>query len=288
MLLSKIGLKPHFPKFTKHISILGTLQPSSGSTKTFKRLGRGPSSNKGKTSGRGQKGQKARSSVKPWFEGGQTPIYKLFPKLGFKNVHARPLIPINLERIIWFHRKGRLNLDEGEVLTMRKMKDAGVITGSIKNGVKILAKGQFDMEVPLKIEASAASEKAIRAIEKAGGSFVAKYFTDLSLKAHLNPGYFLEKRGRLPLPPRPIKRRDIRFYSDPEKRGYLVVENDPFYQKLQEAKSSGIKNISKNRVKKSELEKQLDKLDPSTTNVVYETKSDILTFDQFEQQTGSQ
>ena len=287
MLFANIGIKQLFPKYVRPISVLGTLKPSPGSTQGFKRLGRGPSSNKGKTSGRGQKGQKARSSVKPWFEGGQTPIYKLFPKLGFKNVHKRPLVPINLERIMWFHRKGRLTLDEGEVLTMKKMKDLGIITGSVDHGVKILAKGQFDMNIPLKIEASAASKKAIRAIENAGGSFVARYFTDFSLKAHFKPGYFLGKRGRIPLPPRPIKRRDIRFYSDPEKRGYLIVENDPFYQTLQEAKKNGMGNVRVTREKKCELEKQLEKLEPSKSNVVFDNNSQLLTMEQFEKQVNA-
>lgn len=284
MLVSNIGLKIKFPRFVKPISVLGTLQPSAGSTKNFKRLGRGPSSNKGKTSGRGQKGQKARSSVKPWFEGGQTPIYKLFPKLGFKNVHAKPLIPLNLDRILWFHKNNRLDLGEGEILTMKKMRDIGMITGNIKNGVKILAKGQFNMKIPLKIEASAASTKAIKAIEDAGGSFVARYFTKLSLKAHFNPEWFLRKRGRIPLPPRPIKRKDIEYYSKPEKRGYLIVENDPFYQKILDAKKSGLNNISKTREKKGELEKQLDNLNPDTAKVVFKHDSSILTLEQFKEQ----
>ena len=287
MLLTKMGIRTTFPKFCKPISVMGTLKPSPGSTHNFKRLGRGPSSNKGKTSGRGQKGQKARGSVKPYFEGGQTPIYKLFPKIGFKNVHARPLIPLNIERIIWFHKKGRLDLADGETLTMKKMRDVGMITGSIKHGVKLLAKGQFDLKFPVKIEASAASTKAIKSIEAAGGSFVARYFTDLGLKAHLNPEWFLRKRGRLPLPARPIKRKDTQYYSSPEKRGYLVVENDPFYQTLVEAKKNGLNNASKSREKKSELEKQLINLDPATAKTTFSNNSSIMTLEQYKQQLGA-
>ena len=242
----------------RSIQILSTLKPSPNSTKKFKRLGRGPSSNKGKTSGRGTKGQKARSHIKSWFEGGQTPIYKLFPKVGFTNVHSKEFVPLNLEKIIEWHRKGRLTLKDGEVLNMKKMKDTGLISGSIKDGVKILAKGQFIYDLPWSIEATCASKKAIAAIEKAGGTFVAKYFSPLGLTAHLKPEWFLEKRGWVPLPARPIKRKDIEYYSDPEKRGYLVVENDPYYQVLQENKVK--KLTSKAVTKKTMLEKQLDAL----------------------------
>lgn len=247
------GLTP-----VRSMQILSTLKPSPNSTKKFKRVGRGPSSNKGKTSGRGTKGQKARGHVKSWFEGGQTPIYKLFPKVGFTNVHSKELVPLNLERIVEWQRKGRLNLQEGETLTMKKMKDSGLISGSIKDGVKLLARGQFIFNLPWAIEASSASKKAIAAIEKAGGSFVAKYFTPLSLTAHLKPEWFLKNRGWIPLPARPIKRKYIERYSDPERRGYLVVENDPFYQLLQESKAK--KLVSKSITKKSMLEKQLDTL----------------------------
>ncbi|KAG0663329.1 YmL10 [Monosporozyma unispora] len=262
----------------RFMQILSTLKPSQNSTKKFKRLGRGPSSNKGKTSGRGTKGQKARSHIKSWFEGGQTPIYKLFPKVGFTNVHSKELVSLNLERIVEWQKKGRLDLQEGETLTMKKMKDSGLISGSIKDGVKLLARGQFIYNLPWSIEATQASKKAVAAIEKAGGSFVAKYFTPLSLTAHLYPEWFLKKRGWVPLPARPTKRKDIEYYSDPEKKGYLVVENDPFYQLLQENKAK--KLVSKTITKKSTLEKQLDNLvgKHHTHHIANESK--IVTFDE--------
>lgn len=264
MLSNWSSLLPTHKSTKTHLSplrffqILSTLKPSPHSTKKFKRLGRGPSSNKGKTSGRGTKGQKARSHVKSWFEGGQTPIYKLFPKIGFTNVHSKEYVPLNLERIMEWYRKGRLTLEDGEVLNMKKMKDSGLISGGIKDGVKILARGQFIYDLPWPIEATCASKKAIAAIEKAGGSFVAKYFTPLGLMAHLKSEWFLEKRGWVPLPARPTKRKDIEYYSDPEKRGYLVVENDPYYQILQQNKTR--KLSSKTVTKKTMLEKQLDSL----------------------------
>lgn len=263
LMIQRITSFINIPKFTRAISALGALKPSINSTKTYRRVGRGPSSTKGKTSGRGQKGQKARGTVHPWFEGGQTPIYKRFPKIGFTNVHSKSLVPVNLERIMWFHKKGRLDLKEGEVLNMKKMKDIGIITGNVKHGVKILARGQFGFDLPIKVEASAASARAIRSIENAGGSFIARYFTELGLKAHLNPEWFLKKRGRLPLPARPTKRKHIEFYSSEENRGYLVMENDPFYQKLQESRKSGVRGTVKRIQKKGELEKQLDVVEGS-------------------------
>lgn len=240
--------------------VLARLKPAEGATQGFKRLGRGPSSGKGKTSGRGQKGQKARGKVKSWFEGGQTPIYKLFPKIGFTNVHARPLKVLNLARVQEFYDNGRLPLKEGDVLDMKCMKDTGLVTGPVRDGVKILARGQFKYNVPFKIEASRASQKAIRAIEGAGGEFVARYFSRLGLRAHLVPDWFLNKRGRVPLQARPVKRRDIDFYSNPEKRGYLVVENSPYLKTIQDAQKRGTMKRERSKVKKSALDAQLESL----------------------------
>lgn len=263
-------LVPVFQK--RQLSILGQLQPSDGSTKTYKRLGRGPSSGKGKTSGRGQKGQKARGKVKSWFEGGQTPIYKLFPKIGFTNVTSLELSELNLDKIMWFHKKGRLILEPGEVLDMKKMKDLGLVTGSIKHGVKVLADGKQYFNLPIKIEATRASKEAIKAIESAGGEFTARYFNKLGLRAHLSPEWFLNNRGRLPLQARPTKRKDIDYYSRPEKRGYLVKENHPLLQQIQGAKTGGHAGLFKRSAKKSALETQLAAIEKTSGPAVAESK----------------
>ncbi|CAH01590.1 mitochondrial 54S ribosomal protein uL15m [Kluyveromyces lactis] len=247
--------------FVRQITILGGLKPGEGSKKNYKRLGRGPSSGKGKTAGRGQKGQKARGYVKSWFEGGQTPIFKLFPKLGFTNVTSLKLKELNLDRITWFHQKGRLHLEPGETLTMKKMKEIGLVTGPIKDGIKILGDGKFSYNLPIKIEATRASQDAIEAIEHAGGSFTARYFNRLGLRAHLSPHWFLEKYGRVPLQARPTKRKDIEYYCNEEKRGYLIMENDPYYQLLQKSKDEGGKNLVARKTKKSKLELQLEQLE---------------------------
>jgi large subunit ribosomal protein L15 len=189
--------------------------------------------------------------VKPWFEGGQTPITKLFPKIGFKRVSALELNVLNLDRVLEFHRAGRLGLREGEVLNMRKMKQLGLITGPLKDGVKILANGKEEYDLPIKIEATRASTEAIRAIERAGGEFTAKYFTKLSLRAHLHPEYFFLKRGYVPLEARPTKRREVHYYSRVDKRGFLVKENHPLLQAIQDAKTSKPKTFT---VKAASLE----------------------------------
>ncbi|AET39016.1 mitochondrial 54S ribosomal protein uL15m Ecym_3540 [Eremothecium cymbalariae DBVPG len=268
----------------RSISILGSLQPSEGSTHNYKRLGRGPSSGKGKTSGRGQKGQKARGKVKPWFEGGQTPIVKLFPKIGFTNVNSLRLSTLNLERIMWFHRNGRLHLGPDEVLTMKVMKDVGLVTGSIKDGVKILGGGKREYNLPIKIEASMASKDAIEAIEAAGGEFTARYFNKLGLRAHLSPHWFLQKRGRLPLPARPTKRKTVEYYSNIEKRGYLVKENHPYLTQILAARKAGLTNVSRKSVKKSGLERQLEALEESA-GISYESAAFSSTITSLENST---
>ncbi|CAI4035843.1 hypothetical protein SMKI_14G0500 [Saccharomyces mikatae IFO 1815] len=260
----------------RYVSILGQLKPSDGSTKSFKRLGRGPSSGLGKTSGRGQKGQKARGKVKSWFEGGQTPIYKLFPKIGFTNVNAKPLKELNLERIQWFYDKNRLDLQPGEVLDMNKMKKLGLVTGPIKYGVKILASGKFHYNLPIALEASRASAKAIEAIEKAGGKFTARYYTPLGLRVHLNPQWFLRKRGRLPLQARPTRRKDIDFYSKEEKRGYLVMEKDKLLQDIKNAQKNGSRNFLKQNTRKSALEIELEGLSPEHDFVPVMSSSKVM------------
>lgn len=267
----------------RSLSILGTLKPSEGSTKGFKRLGRGPSSGKGKTSGRGQKGQKARGKVKSWFEGGQTPIYKLFPKIGFTNVNAKPLKELSLQRIQWFHDTGRLFLEPGEVLNMKKMKDLGLVTGPIRHGIKLLANGGSRFNLPIKIEASKATENAISAIDNAGGEFTARYFNRLGLRAHLAPEWFLGKRGRLPLQARPTRRKDIEYYSDESRRGYLIKENDQLLQSIQEARASGSAHTARKSARKNALLSQLEGLSPEA-DIPVSIDSEIITLDQLQEQ----
>jgi large subunit ribosomal protein L15 len=138
---------------------LHQLRPSEGSRRDRKRVGRGPGSGNGKTAGRGQKGQKARSggSVAPGFEGGQMPLHRRIPKRGFTNVFRTEYQVVNVRHLAEF---------EGEV-TPSTLRARGRIR-SARLPVKILGDG--DLEVALSVSAHAFSEAAKKKIEAAGGS----------------------------------------------------------------------------------------------------------------------
>lgn len=244
----------------RNISYLGKLEPFEGAVTQYKRLGRGPASGKGKTSGRGQKGQKARGKVPKWYEGGQTPFYKRFPIIGFKRPHRKIYHDINLERIQDFWNTGRIPLNPGETLTIKVMKDCGIISGTLKDGAKILANGKEDYNVPLSIEASKASLSAIRAIENLDQKFTAVYHSELGLKAHVDPDYFYLRKGYLPLQARPTHRRDIGYYSNPEKRGYLLENKSILLDHM------GQESSSRRNVRKSELANQLESASNKTSS----------------------
>lgn len=137
---------------------LGELQPSSVKT-TRKRLGRGMSSGLGKTSGKGHKGQKARSGggVRRGFEGSQTPLYRRLPKRGFKNIHAKNYTEVTLTM---------LNKSEATEVTAESLLAEGII-GKINDGIVVLATGKLDKKLTVKAKrfTKAAAEK----IEAAGG-----------------------------------------------------------------------------------------------------------------------
>ena len=140
---------------------LHELKSAEGSRKRRNRVGRGPSSGNGKTAGRGQKGQKARNTPgpNPWFEGGQTPLFKRLPKRGFTNVSRKEYSIINLETLNKF--------EEGTEVTPELLLDSGVLSKE-KSGVKVLAKGSIDRK--LTVKAHKFSRAAQEAIEAAGGS----------------------------------------------------------------------------------------------------------------------
>jgi ribosomal protein L15, bacterial/organelle len=257
------------------MSYMGALKPFEGSVVGYKRLGRGPASGKGKTSGRGQKGQKARGKVPRWMEGGQTPYYKRFPIIGFKRPHRKVYHDINLERIQDLWNAGRIPLKEGETLTIKMMRESGMLTGTMKDGVKILANGKENYTVPLNVEASRASANAIEAIEKLGKTFTAVYYTELSLQAHINPDHFLLKKGYVPLPARPTHRRDIEFYSNEEKRGYLLNDTSLLLDHLKNKETT---KVFKSVTRKSALERQLETAKSQKYNDYNENK--VVSLDQ--------
>ena len=148
--------------------ILGSLPLVSGSHKRRRRVGRGPGSGRGKTCGRGTKGQKSRSGVAiGGFEGGQMPIHMRMPKRGFRNApFRRSPVPVNLDRIQAAIDAGKL--DAAVVIDTAALKKAGIV-GRAPDGVRILGRGTLSSS--LRLEAVGASAAAIALIEKAGGTF---------------------------------------------------------------------------------------------------------------------
>jgi large subunit ribosomal protein L15 len=144
---------------------LNELQPQDGSNKDRMRVGRGIGSGKGKTSGRGVKGQKARTGVSiNGFEGGQMPLYKRLPKRGFTNIFALDFATVNLGRL----QKAidEKKLDAKKEITEDILVAAGVVRRK-KDGIRLLGNGELTAKVTLTL--SGGSKPAIAAVEKAGG-----------------------------------------------------------------------------------------------------------------------
>ena len=145
---------------------LNELADNPGATKNRKRIGRGIGSGKGKTGGRGVKGQKSRSGVAiKGFEGGQMPIHMRLPKSGFNNINAKTFVPINIGRLQ--EAIDAKKIDAKKPITIDVLIASGLVT-RVKDGVRLLAKGAIKSKV--NIEVSGASAAAIAAVEKAGGT----------------------------------------------------------------------------------------------------------------------
>ena len=145
---------------------LNGISDNPGSSKARIRVGRGIGSGKGKQSGRGGKGQTARSGVRiKGFEGGQMPLHRRLPKRGFVNPSAKDVNEVNIGRIQAAIDAGKL--DAGKPVTVEALVAAGVCARA-RDGVKILAKGEITAK--LNFEVLGASKSAVAAIEKAGGA----------------------------------------------------------------------------------------------------------------------
>jgi large subunit ribosomal protein L15 len=145
---------------------LNELSDNPGASKNRMRVGRGIGSGKGKTGGRGVKGQKARTGVAiKGFEGGQMPLHRRLPKRGFYNPFSIDYNEVNLGRIQQAVEAGKL--DVNAPVTLDALLAAGVVTKP-RDGVKIL--GQGELKAKLAFEVAAASKSAVAAIEGAGGS----------------------------------------------------------------------------------------------------------------------
>ena len=145
---------------------LNELSDNPGALKRRKRVGRGIGSGKGKTAGRGVKGQKARAGVAiKGFEGGQMPLHRRLPKRGFNNIFRKNYVEVGLDRIAQAIKAGKL--DAGQTIDAGALKAAGVIRRA-KDGVRLL--GGAAPQQALRFDVAGASAPAIAAVEQAGGS----------------------------------------------------------------------------------------------------------------------
>lgn len=143
---------------------LNEIKDNEGARKSRTRVARGIGSGKGKTGGRGQKGQKSRSGVAVnGFEGGQMPIYRRLPKRGFKNPFAKQFAVINLDTIQKAVDAGKVNAED---INIESLVSAGIVSKTL-DGVRLLARGAITSKVVIKVDS--ASKAAVAAVEKAGG-----------------------------------------------------------------------------------------------------------------------
>ena len=160
---------------------LNQLSDNAGARKGRMRIGRGIGSSKGKTGGRGGKGQTARTGVHiKGFEGGQMPLHMRMPKRGFNNIFRRDFAIVNLGQLQAAIDAGRL--DAGQTITGEVLEKAGIVRRQ-RDGIRLLGKGE--LKATLTIEAAGASKSAAAAVEKAGGKVVLpeKPAADASAKA---------------------------------------------------------------------------------------------------------
>ena len=145
---------------------LNDIRDNEGARHRRMRVGRGIGSGKGKTAGRGQKGQKSRSGVAiKGFEGGQMPLHMRIPKRGFNNIFRKEYAEVNLGMIQKFIDAGKI--DVSKTLDGAALNAAGLARGG-KDGVRLLGKGELTAKVQFKV--AGASKGAVAAVEKAGGS----------------------------------------------------------------------------------------------------------------------
>lgn len=215
-----VGLKPDQPELREsfrrystgaHVA-LNTLADNEGATQQRRRVGRGIGSSKGKTAGRGHKGQKARSGGGPklGFEGGQSPMRLRIPKRGFHNPFSKDYQPLNLGRLQEWIESGRL--DGSRVITMKDLRDANAVRRNIGDGVKLLAKGKEGFGLDnVKLEVSQVSEAARKAVETRGGSVTKVYYNQLALRALTKPEWFEKKGRQIPKSARPPPKLASKF-----------------------------------------------------------------------------
>ncbi|CAI2374057.1 unnamed protein product [Moneuplotes crassus] len=182
-----------------------TINSNDGARKKRKIVGRGKASGHGKNCGKGHKGQNSRAGTghtSAAFIGGQNPLNKRLPKVGFnRNAHKEPLERVNIRDILYYIRKGKL--DPTKTITIKDLFECGAVS-KIKYGIKILGRGaeQLDsFEQPLHFEVQDASMSAIEAIQRNGGSVTSVYYTPTIIRRLLCPYKFKIPEAKIPMPP---------------------------------------------------------------------------------------
>ncbi|KAF2429146.1 ribosomal protein L15 [Tothia fuscella] len=220
------------PQQQRTASILSSLSDVPSAYNKRIRRGRGPSSGKGKTSGRGHKGQKQHGKVPYKFNGGQTKDEVVSGTRGFENQFSVEMSPLNLGRIQNWIDQGRI--DPSKPVTIKELCGSRCLHG-IKDGVKLLAREKETLKTPINIHVSRASSAAIAAVEAAGGTVTTRYYTKpaiVRIRNGLTHPYTsllsqstddAHKAFKYRLPD-PASRKDIEYYRDAAHRGYLSYQ----------------------------------------------------------------
>lgn len=177
--------------------------------------GRGRGNGLGKTSGRGQMGQKAQAGPRNprlGFEGGQTPLTKLFPKKGKRNVLKRNYVPVTLGRIQTWINRGLI--DPSKKITVPVLVQTNCIS-RVKDGVKLLCNKSELFDTPIDIEVTQATPEAIRLIEVNDGTITTRYHGKVYLRSLIRPFKWLLRGRPLPTPPVPFRKKDLSAYFFP-------------------------------------------------------------------------
>lgn len=228
---------------------LNNLWDNDGARKERIRVGRGNGSGKGKTCGKGHKGQKARSpNLHRGFEGGQAPLHLRIPKRGFNKDRfnrAKPLTKINLCDIAYAVEKKRI--DPTQTITINDLYNAGVMK-KCEFGVKLLARGAGKIKglgLVLDLEVSDASEAAVEAVKELGGSVKAVYNTKQTLRRNLMPHKYHKKEVRTPMPP-PKKVLKLEALKD---KGLIVdYPTAPWFEEYKAQKIAEAEAVAKRKM----------------------------------------
>lgn len=209
-------------------------------------VGRGNGSGKGKTCGKGTKGQKSRAGtgkIRPAFVGGQNPLNKRLPKKGFnQRGFKKPLSVINIKDLLYYINKGRI--DASKPITMKDIFESKAIN-KIKYGVKLCGKGADQLQsfgTPLHLEISGASQSAIDAVKAAGGSVTILHHTETTLKRFLQPHLFELPQAKIPMP----KPYEVLRYEELRDKGFEVrYPKAPWYEEYKAQKEQEQKEMEK-------------------------------------------